>query len=61
LLVAVRAHRDAGILPPGVEDPTIYYRARSGQFLAEKGIGWAEAYADELRQAQRVGVATAAE
>jgi phthalate 4,5-dioxygenase oxygenase subunit len=61
LIAALRAHRDEGILPPGIADPEIYRRARSGQFLTEKGVGWSEAYASELRGAQRVGIARAAE
>jgi phthalate 4,5-dioxygenase len=56
LLAAVRAHQDAGVLPPGIADPEIYRRARSGQFVTGSGVGWSEAYADELRQAQRVGI-----
>jgi phthalate 4,5-dioxygenase oxygenase subunit len=61
LLDAVLAYRDKGILPPGIEDPEIYRRARSGQFLTEMGVGWSEAYAREMRAAQRVEIAQAAE
>ena len=53
LLAAVRAFAKDSTLPPGVDDPEICAAVRSGDFLAEAGIPWREAYAAETRRALR--------
>src|SRR6185503_18647468 len=35
LLLAARALRDKGVLPPGAEDPEVYRGARSGYFVTD--------------------------
>jgi phthalate 4,5-dioxygenase oxygenase subunit len=53
LLRAARALRANGTPPPGVRDPEVMAEVRSGDFLAASGIGWREAYAEQLRAAAR--------
>ena len=48
LLMAARALRDKGTLPPGVEDPQVYRAARSGYFVSEATSPWQEVYARQL-------------
>ena len=51
LLLAARALRDKGALPPGVDDPSVY-RARSGYFTSPDHQGpWQEVYAKTLAAA----------
>ena len=45
MLTAARALRDEGTVPPGVDEPGVYRRARSGFFLADSTIDWQVAYA----------------
>lgn len=54
LLQAALALREAGELPPGVQDPQVMWEARSGSFHAEPGVDWMQAYRDNLARAQRV-------
>jgi phthalate 4,5-dioxygenase len=53
LLRAARALRKDGAVPPGVDDPSLYVKVRSGDFLAKEGIGWREAYEAQTRGALR--------
>ena len=49
LLLAARTLRDKGTVPPGVDDPELYRRARSGYFVApEDRRPWQEVYASTL-------------
>jgi phenylpropionate dioxygenase-like ring-hydroxylating dioxygenase large terminal subunit len=49
LIDAAKALRDQGLLPPGVEDPSVY-AVRSGGAVLPRGVNWVEATA-ELRKA----------
>ena len=51
LLKAVRAHRDAGTLPPGVEDGSVYHGARSGYFVSDDQGEWRDVYHRRLAAA----------
>jgi phthalate 4,5-dioxygenase len=53
LLRAARALGEDGTLPPGVDDPEIYFEVRSGDFLADEKIAWRDAYAQQMRTAIR--------
>jgi len=53
LLRAARAFTKDAKLPPCVDDPDIYFRVRSGDFLADEKIGWRDAYEAQLRAAMR--------
>jgi phthalate 4,5-dioxygenase len=53
LLLAARALRDKGTLPPGVEDPSIFYRARAGSFLHDPKDSLMPAYETALTKAVR--------
>jgi hypothetical protein len=48
LLMAARALRDKGVLPPGSEDAGIYRGARSGYFVSDDPSPWQEVYARQL-------------
>jgi len=48
LLIAARALRDKGVLPPGVEDAEVFRGARSGYFVSEDTSRWQEIYARQL-------------
>jgi phthalate 4,5-dioxygenase len=48
LLLAARALRDSGELPPGAEDAEVYRAARSGYFVSEGEGAWRDVYAREL-------------
>jgi phthalate 4,5-dioxygenase len=50
LLMAARALRDNGTVPPGIEDPHVFRGARSGYFVSEEGP-WQEVYARQLAAA----------
>jgi hypothetical protein len=50
LLVAARALRDKGVLPPGAEDAEVYRGARSGYFVSDDKSPWREVYAKQLAQ-----------
>jgi phthalate 4,5-dioxygenase oxygenase subunit len=51
LLMAARALRSKGTLPPGVRDPEVYRGARSGYFISEGERPWQEVYATTLANA----------
>jgi phthalate 4,5-dioxygenase oxygenase subunit len=53
LLQAARALRDQGAVPPGVDDPQVYFGARAGSFLHEGTATLAAAYEAQLAQAKR--------
>jgi phthalate 4,5-dioxygenase oxygenase subunit len=60
LLLAARALRDQGTLPPGVDDPALYQKIRSGERIL-KAADWRAAYEDGMRASVRPGYARAAE
>jgi phthalate 4,5-dioxygenase len=53
LLVTARALRDHGVIPPGVDDPAVFYRARSGCYLHAASSEFLDAYRDQLKEATR--------
>jgi phthalate 4,5-dioxygenase len=52
LLIAARALRDQGVVPPGVDAPDVYMRARSGECVMQ-GQDWQAVYEDRLRHVVR--------
>jgi nitrite reductase/ring-hydroxylating ferredoxin subunit len=42
MLAAAKAHRDHGVMPPGVDDPEVY-RHRSGGVILPRNVDWWEA------------------
>jgi phenylpropionate dioxygenase-like ring-hydroxylating dioxygenase large terminal subunit len=52
LLQSVEDLVKGDVTPPGVDNPTVYRGARSGDFIAPETVGWLEAYADEVRRAR---------
>jgi phenylpropionate dioxygenase-like ring-hydroxylating dioxygenase large terminal subunit len=52
LLMAARALRDEGTLPPGVEDASIYHGARSGYFVSDDQGPWKDVYERRLAAAK---------
>jgi len=63
LLMAARALRDGGVLPPGVEDADVFRGARSGYVVSDDKTPWQEIYARQLAaslhpRASPLGVAT---
>lgn len=52
-LLAARAWRDDGEVPPGVDDPDAFYDSRSGFFLAPDDVDWLAAYQASLASAER--------
>lgn len=52
-LMAARAFRDTGAPPPGVDDPELIYRARSGFFVAPEEIDFKKAFDQQLAAAVR--------
>lgn len=53
VLLAARALANKGTLPPGIEDPGIFYRARAGSFLHDPSDTLANAYESALAKAVR--------
>jgi hypothetical protein len=51
LLLAARALRDQGAVPPGAEDASIYRSARSGYFVSNDESDWQQVYANRLAEA----------
>jgi hypothetical protein len=49
---AALALAEDGTIPPGVDDPESYLRARGGDFLADAGTDWLDEYAARLRAAE---------
>ena len=48
LLKAARELAASGAIPPGVDDPEVNLRARSGAFIAPDGADWLETYAQRM-------------
>ncbi len=48
LLLAARALRDKGVLPPGADDASVYGEARSGYFVSDDQSAWQKVYATQL-------------
>ena len=62
-IIAARALRDGGVVPPGVDDPTVY-RCRSGGVILPRAADWLDATKDLRRApcpAAEVTAATTAE
>lgn len=59
VLLAARAFANKGVTPPGIADPSIYYKARSGSFLHAPGETLQDAYKAALGKATRWPVKTA--
>jgi phenylpropionate dioxygenase-like ring-hydroxylating dioxygenase large terminal subunit len=59
LLMAARALRDDGVLPPGAADGGVYRGARSGYFTSDDQSPWREVYARRLAAATQPGPAAA--
>jgi phthalate 4,5-dioxygenase len=53
LLMAARALRDEGTLPPGVADADIYRDARGGYFVSDDKRPWQEVYDRKLTASVR--------
>src|SRR5262249_17382668 len=53
LLMAARALRDKGVLPPGIEDPETFRGARSGYLVSDDKSSWREVYTRQLAAAVR--------
>jgi hypothetical protein len=53
LLLAARALRDNGVMPPGAEDPEVFRGARSGYFVTDHQGSWQDVYARQLAGAIR--------
>jgi phthalate 4,5-dioxygenase len=53
LLMAARALRDKGVLPPGVDDADVFRGARSGYFVSNDKDPWHEVYAKQLAASLR--------
>ena len=47
-----QAFAEKGTVPPGVDNPEAYLRARSGDFAADAETDWQEAYAERIRDAE---------
>jgi phthalate 4,5-dioxygenase len=52
-LLAARAFREQGTVPPGVDDPGVYMQSRSGYFIVGDGADWRDAYKQQVATAQR--------
>ncbi len=52
MLMAARALRDQGVVPPGVDRPEVYSRARSGECVMQ-GQDWQLVYEDRLQHVVR--------
>src|SRR5258706_36999 len=53
LLMAARALRDKGTLPPGAEDADVYRGARAGYFVSNDKSPWREVYVKQLAASVR--------
>jgi phthalate 4,5-dioxygenase len=49
LLKAATALETNGTVPPGVDDPEIAFKARSGAYVTAEGVDWREAYDAHVR------------
>ncbi len=50
---AARAWRDKAIVPPGVDDPEVYFGSRSSNFVVPSDVDWLDAYERQLAIAER--------
>jgi hypothetical protein len=53
LLMAARALRDNGVLPPGADNVEVFRDARGGYFVSDERNDWKDAYAAQLAVASR--------
>jgi hypothetical protein len=53
LLNVARGFADDGVVPPGVDDTEIFWKARAGSFYADATIDWLDAYREQLKTAVR--------
>ena len=53
LLKAARALAKDGTVPPGVDNPSIMYPVRSGDFITEARLGWRQAYDRQMQASVR--------
>ena len=53
LLDTARALAEHGTVPPGVDEPSVMYPVRSGDFVTDARLGWRDAYERETRAAVR--------
>jgi hypothetical protein len=53
LLMAARALRDSGVLPPGVEDADVFRGARSGYLVSDDKTASQEVYARQFAASLR--------
>ena len=53
LLQAARALRDQATVPPGADQPGVYFGARAGSFLHDPSAPLQDAYQAQLAQAVR--------
>jgi phthalate 4,5-dioxygenase len=53
LLLTARAFANKGAVPPGVDNPDIYFKARAGSFLFDPAAPLTEAYEAQLKDAVR--------
>jgi hypothetical protein len=61
LLMAARALRDKGVMPPGAENPEVYRGARSGYLVSDGNNAWQDVYAQQLARAVHPAPLRAAE
>jgi phthalate 4,5-dioxygenase len=52
-LLAARAWREQGTVPPGVDDPGVFMQSRSGYFIVNDGVEWRDAYKQQVSSAMR--------
>jgi phthalate 4,5-dioxygenase len=60
LLIAARALRDGGELPPGAQNAEVYRRARGGHFVSDDKSPWQQVYARKLAASLRPAADSAA-
>jgi hypothetical protein len=53
VLLAARAFANKGTVPPGIENPDVFYKARAGSFLHDPNDTLAGAYQAALAKAVR--------
>ncbi|HEX4112163.1 MAG TPA: hypothetical protein VH020_06475, partial [Stellaceae bacterium] len=61
ILATARAFAEKQGVPPCLDDPDTYLKARSGFFVADPAAEWQDAYAANIRNAVRPGMKHAAE
>ena len=59
LLLAVRGLRENSVPPPGVDDPGVFFHARSGCYLHAAASDFTDAYRAQLARAERWSAGTA--